>query len=75
MFTSGSEAGEVWSENGGEALYHASLAEADYRSLLEAHGFRCWACADDPDCGGATVWIALRLGSGLTFGHELCLSR
>jgi len=76
MFTSGSEAGEVWSENGGEALYHASLAEADYRSLLEAHGFQVLRhAADDPDCGGATLWIALRLGSGLTFGHELCLSR
>ncbi len=55
MFTSGSEAGEVWSENGGEALYHASLAEADYRSLLEAHGFQVLRhAADDPDCGGAT---------------------
>jgi trans-aconitate methyltransferase len=59
MFTSGSEAGEVWSENGGEALYHASLAEAEYRSLLAAHGFQVLRhAADDPACGGATVWIA-----------------
>ena len=31
MFTSGSEHGEVWSQNGGEALYHASLDAADVR--------------------------------------------
>ena len=64
MFTSGSDAGEVWSENGGEALYHASLAQAEYGSLLETHGFQVLHHAmDDAACGGATVWIA-RLGSG-----------
>jgi ubiquinone/menaquinone biosynthesis C-methylase UbiE len=64
MFTSGSEAGEVWSENGGEALYHASLSLAEYRSLLEAHGFEVvHHVVDDTACGGAIVWIA-RLGSG-----------
>lgn len=63
MFTSGSEAGEVWSENGGEALYHASLAAAEYRSLLEAHGFGVLRhVPDDVDCGGATVWIARLAG-------------
>jgi ubiquinone/menaquinone biosynthesis C-methylase UbiE len=62
MFTSGSEAGEVWSENGGEALYHASLAAAEYRALLEGQGFRVLHhVEDDAACGGATVWIA-RLG-------------
>lgn len=62
MFTSGSEPGEVWSDNGGESLYHASLALAEYRSLLEAHGFYLMHhVADDAACGGATVWIA-RLG-------------
>jgi ubiquinone/menaquinone biosynthesis C-methylase UbiE len=59
MFTSGSDAGEVWSENGGESLYHASLAPAEYRSLLEAHGLRVLQhVVDDAACGGATVWIA-----------------
>lgn len=59
MFTSGSEAGEVWSENGGEALYHASLAAAEYRSLLEAHGLHVLHhVMDDAACGGATIWIA-----------------
>lgn len=54
MFTSGSEAGELWSENGGEALYHASLAQAEYRALLEGHGFRVLRHMEDD---GACVWI------------------
>jgi cyclopropane fatty-acyl-phospholipid synthase-like methyltransferase len=59
MFTSGSEQGEVWSENGGEALYHASLDAAEYRRLLAAHGFEVLRhAANDAACGGATVWIA-----------------
>ena len=59
VFTSGSAEGETWSENGGEALYHASLGLADYRSLLETHGFQVLRLAvDDAACGGATVWIA-----------------
>ena len=63
MFTSGSEAGEVWSENGGEALYHAALAAAGYRGLLRAHGFGVLHHAqDDAACGGATVWIARLAG-------------
>ena len=63
MFTSGSEAGETWAENGGESLYHASLAMDEYRNLLEAHGFQVLRHAlDDPDCGGATVWI-VQLGA------------
>lgn len=58
LFTSGSEAGESWSENGGESLYHASLATDEYRSLLAAQGFQVLRhVLDDPDCGGATVWI------------------
>ena len=59
MFTSGREYGETWSENGGESLYHASLDLAEYRSLLEAHGFHVLQLVvDDAACGGATVWIA-----------------
>jgi 2-polyprenyl-3-methyl-5-hydroxy-6-metoxy-1,4-benzoquinol methylase len=59
MFTSGSEYGETWSDNGGEALYHASLDVKEYRSLLAQHGFELvHHAADDAACGGATVWIA-----------------
>ena len=66
MFTSGSEHGASWSENGGEALYHASLDVIAYRSLLESHGFQVLQHAVDD-----AAWV--KLGSGLTFGHELCL--
>lgn len=60
LFTSGKEQGEAWTENGGEQLYHASLARADYQSLLEQHGFRVLMYnEDDAQCGGATVWMAL----------------
>lgn len=59
MFTSGGAYGEVWSDNGGEALYHASLDPDEYRALLEEKGLRVIRhAADDPACGGATVWIA-----------------
>ena len=59
MFTSGSEHGETWSENGGEILYHASLDLNEYRRLLAAHGFHVLQLVvDDGACGGATVWIA-----------------
>ncbi|MBD8530696.1 MULTISPECIES: class I SAM-dependent methyltransferase [unclassified Massilia] len=59
MFTSGSEQGETWSDNGGQMLYHASLDSADYRRLLEEHGFQVLRhAADDAACGGATVWMA-----------------
>jgi ubiquinone/menaquinone biosynthesis C-methylase UbiE len=59
MFTSGSAYGEVWSDNGGEALYHASLDADEYRGLLEGQGFQVLRhAANDAACGGATVWIA-----------------
>jgi trans-aconitate methyltransferase len=61
MFTSGPERGEAigaWQE---EPLYHASLDPADYEALLAEHGF---TIVDrklrDPDCGEATVWLAVR---------------
>lgn len=59
MFTSGPEHGEAIGVLEGEPLYHASLAAAEYRDLLAANGFEVVAHkADDPDCGGRTVWLA-----------------
>jgi hypothetical protein len=59
MFTSGSADGETWSDNGGDALYHASLDAGEYPSLLEQHAFAVMQhAADDAAGGGATVWIA-----------------
>ena len=59
LFTSDEEAGEVWSENGGEELYHASLSIAEYKSILNAMGFTLIDHkVSDPECGDATVWLA-----------------
>lgn len=61
LFTSGSERGETIGEWCGEALYHGSLSLAEYRSGLEAAGFDLLRhVLADPDCGGATVWLARR---------------
>lgn len=61
MFTSGTADGEVVGTYRGEPLYHASLAPAEYERLLAVNGFvvRDFS-ADDPDCGGHTVWLATR---------------
>jgi hypothetical protein len=43
----------------GEPLYHASLDEAEYRSLLNSHGFAVVShVVEDPKCGGHTIWLA-----------------
>lgn len=64
MFTSGPAAGEAIGSYQGEALYHASLATAEYEALLAAHGFSTMQhVVEDPECGGLTVWLALRKGS------------
>ena len=59
LFTTGSEAGEVWSDNGGENLYHASLSPDEYKQLLKSHGFELIEYkVEDENCGEATVWLA-----------------
>ncbi len=59
LFTSGPEEGEVWSNNGGEMLYQASLSTEEYYSLLEQHHFEVLSHKiKDPECGGATIWLA-----------------
>lgn len=59
VFTSGTSESEVWSDNGGEMLYHASLSDNEYRVLLNASGFEVLLHRiEDPTCGGATVWMA-----------------
>lgn len=43
----------------GDALYHASLDTQEYARLLDLHGYEVVLHrAQDPDCGGHTVWIA-----------------
>jgi SAM-dependent methyltransferase len=59
MFTSGPRDGEAMGTYRGEPLYHASLAEAEYWSLLDENGFDVVShMAEDPACGGRTVWLA-----------------
>jgi len=57
MFTSGPSEGEVWSDNGGEMLYHASLSPEEYKKLLAEHHFGIIKNALD-DEGGAYIWVA-----------------
>jgi SAM-dependent methyltransferase len=59
MFTSGPSHGEAIGTYQGEPLYHGSLDEAEYRSLLTANGFEVLSCvAEDPTCGLHTIWLA-----------------
>jgi SAM-dependent methyltransferase len=59
MFTSGPSHGEAIGSFEGDVLYHASLAPDEYERLLAENGFGVVAhIAEDPDCGGHTVWLA-----------------
>ena len=59
MFTSGPAHGEAMGMLESEPLYHASLDPAEYRALLDAHGFDVVRYqAEDPNCGRHTVWLA-----------------
>lgn len=59
MFTSGQKGGATPEQLGGETPDHASLDPAEYRALLADNGFELVAhTADDPACGGHTVWLA-----------------
>lgn len=59
MFTSGPRHGEAMGRLSGEPLFHASLAPQACRRVLAARGFRVLAhAAEDPGCGGRTVWLA-----------------
>lgn len=58
MFTSGPGHGEAIGTFAGEPLYHASLDAGEYRQLLDENGFRVVDhVAEDPNCGGHTIWL------------------
>ncbi|WP_418136718.1 class I SAM-dependent DNA methyltransferase [Agrobacterium sp. El2ro-1b] len=64
MFTAGPGCGEAIGTFQGRPLYHASLAREDYESLLAADGFRLLDhIVNDPQCGGATVYLARRVAA------------
>jgi SAM-dependent methyltransferase len=59
LFTSGPVGGEVIGEYRGEPLYHGSLEGAEYRELLDRHGFAVVShVVEDVTCGGRTIWLA-----------------
>jgi hypothetical protein len=59
MVTSGPRAGEVIGSYRVKPLYHASLDPEEYKTLLEANGFKVMSHAvEDQSCGGHTIWIA-----------------
>jgi SAM-dependent methyltransferase len=61
MFTSGPSHGEAIGTYRGEPLYHASLDQVEYRSLLKDNGFNVVDhVVEDPKCGGHTIWLAQR---------------
>ncbi|MDR3479047.1 MAG: class I SAM-dependent methyltransferase [Gammaproteobacteria bacterium] len=62
VFTSGEDEGEVWSDNGGQQLYHASLSTNEYKSILKAMSFKVLVHkVHDPECGEATIWMAQKI--------------
>lgn len=59
MFTSGPARGEAIGTYQDEPLYHGSLDEAEYRSLLNTNGFDVVShIVEDPTCGRHTIWLA-----------------
>jgi SAM-dependent methyltransferase len=63
LFTSHHEVGEIWSNNGGEDLYHASLSLSEYKELMVLHHFELvFLSVNDKECGGATIWMAKYVG-------------
>jgi SAM-dependent methyltransferase len=61
LFNTGPERGEAINPLFDEPLFHASLSPTEYRSILGEMGFTVVQHrANDPDCGGRTVWLAHR---------------
>jgi SAM-dependent methyltransferase len=59
MFNTGPAHGEALGSYGGEPVYHASLAPAEYRALLDGAGFDLVThIANDAQSGSRTGWLA-----------------
>jgi hypothetical protein len=58
MFNTGPAHGEAVGHYGGDPLYHASLAPAEYKTLIRHSGFDVLEHAkNDVRAGGRTVWL------------------
>jgi SAM-dependent methyltransferase len=76
MFTSGPLAGEAIGSWCGEPLFHASLDPSEYTERLRANGFSVLSyLAEDPDCGGHTVWLTKYGSSAPDAGRHLSALR
>ncbi len=65
MFTSGPGHGIAVGRLEGEELFHSSLSPKEYRKLLRLSGFAVVRhIAEDPECGGHTVWFCRRGEAG-----------
>ena len=63
-FTSGENKDEIWSDNGGQMLYHASLSTKEYEKLLSENSFKVLLHKmRDPACGDATCWVAQKINN------------
>lgn len=61
LFTSGPAFGEAIGALEGEPLYHTSLDPEEFHQLLDRNGFDVVLhVAQDPSCGGRTIWLARR---------------
>jgi cyclopropane fatty-acyl-phospholipid synthase-like methyltransferase len=61
MFNTGPQHGEAIGTYRGDPLYHASLAPAEYRALIDRFGFEpIEHNANDARAGGRTVWLCAR---------------
>lgn len=59
MFTTGPNRGETTGTVAGRSVYHASLAPAEYATILLEQGLRLTGfLAEDPDCDSHTVVMA-----------------
>jgi len=63
LFTSGGpDEGEIWSDNNGENLYHATLSKKEYEELFGKFGLEVVKYVEeDAECQGRTVWVGRKV--------------
>lgn len=59
LFTTGDIEGEVYSNNGGENLYHASMSIEQYKGILENNKFKIIDYKiKDSECCDSSIWLS-----------------
>jgi hypothetical protein len=68
LSASGPSQGESIGSYCGEPLYHAGLDASEYETLLADNGYSVVAhLAEDPACGGHSVWLSRSVFGSPTF--------